>query len=245
MSEAVKISIITVCYNSEKTLSQTMESVLKQDYGNYEYILVDGGSTDGTLEIIRSYEDRFAGRMKYISEKDNGIYDAMNKGIRMATGELVGIVNSDDFLEEGCLTTVAEHWKEDAHYQVIYGMLRFVNQEGEELEIRLSNHRNMRAQMIYHPTSFVSGSIYRELFMYDLQYKYSSDLDFMLKLNERKDIRFEPVYRVLSNFRRDGASDRPKAHSETVTVLYRHGVYSTAQMLMMKCAFLAERIIKK
>ena len=245
MRKSIRISIITVCYNSAKTLAQTIESVLAQDYDDYEYILVDGGSSDGTMEIIRSYEARFDGRMRYISEKDNGIYDAMNKGIRMASGEIIGIVNSDDYLEAGCFRAVAEHWKEDAHYQVIYGMLRFVNQKGEELEIRMSNHRNMRAQMIYHPTAYVSKTIYDELFLYDLQYRYSSDLDFMLKLDEREDIRFEPVYQVLSNFRRDGASESSKAHRESVTVLYRHGVYSKLMWIAMKSAFTMEGIIKK
>ena len=240
----MKISIITVCFNSAKTLGQTIESVLAQDYDDYEYIIVDGASKDSTMDIVKEYQPQFRGRMKYISEKDNGIYDAMNKGIRMASGDVVGIVNSDDYLEPGCFQTIADHWKEDAHYQVIYGMLRFVNQEGEELEIRLSNHRNMRQQMIYHPTAFVSKTIYDELFMYDLQYRYASDLDFLLKLDSREDIRFEPVYRVLSNFRRDGASDKPKAHSESATVLYRHGIYSRTMWFFMKCAYFMEGLVK-
>ncbi len=244
MDKGIRISVITVCFNSEKTISQTIESVLAQDYQEYEYILVDGGSTDRTLEIIKTYEPKFMGRMKYISEKDNGIYDAMNKGIRMTTGDLVGIVNSDDYLEPGCFQTLAEHWQPDVHYQVLYGMLRFVNQDGQELEIRMSNRRNMKTQMIYHPTTYISRTIYNELFMYDLQYRYSSDLDFLLKLDQVKDVQFIPIYQVLSNFRMGGASEQSKAHGESATVLYRHGIYSKTRWFIMKCASLLEKLVK-
>ena len=94
------LSIITVCYNSAGTIRQTFESVLQQDFNDYEYIVVDGASTDGTLGIIQEYLPKFNGKMRYVSEKDNGIYDAMNKGIRMAQGEVIGLVNSDDFYEK-------------------------------------------------------------------------------------------------------------------------------------------------
>ena len=93
----MKISLITTTYNSAGTLRDTMESVLGQTYTDVEYIVVDGASSDGTVEIIKEYEPRFGGRMRWISEKDKGLYDAMNKGIGMATGDIVGILNSDDF----------------------------------------------------------------------------------------------------------------------------------------------------
>lgn len=95
----MKVSLITVTYNSGATLKDTIESVLSQDYNNIEYIIIDGKSTDNTLNIIQKYEPLFSGRIKYISEKDNGLYDAMNKGIMKATGDIIGILNSDDFLQ--------------------------------------------------------------------------------------------------------------------------------------------------
>ena len=93
----MKISIVTATWNSAETVRDTFDSVLRQDYKDYEYIVVDGGSKDETLDIIREYEPKFGGRMKWKSEPDRGIYDAMNKGISRATGEVVGILNSDDF----------------------------------------------------------------------------------------------------------------------------------------------------
>ena len=93
----MKISLITITYNSEITLSDTIQSVLNQTYPNIEYIIVDGASKDNTVSIIKEYEPLFKGSMKWISEPDKGLYDAMNKGIRMATGDIVGILNSDDY----------------------------------------------------------------------------------------------------------------------------------------------------
>ena len=104
----MKFSIITATYNSGKTLRDTMESVLGQTYRDIEYLIIDGASTDDTLAIVRSYESRFGGRLRYLSEPDHGIYDAMNKGLRMATGDVVGILNSDDFYtSDGVLERVA------------------------------------------------------------------------------------------------------------------------------------------
>ena len=99
-------SIITVCYNSEKTIRRTIESVLNQTCQDYEYIIVDGKSTDKTLDIVKEYEARFADKLKYISEPDTGIYNAMNKGIALSDGSIIGIVNSDDWLQPDALEIV-------------------------------------------------------------------------------------------------------------------------------------------
>ena len=104
----MKFSIITVCFNSEKTIERTIRSVLNQTFSDYEYIIVDGASKDDTMKIVKSYEDKFDGRLHYISEPDKGIYDAMNKGIRLAQGEIIGIVNSDDWLEDDSLMNVQQ-----------------------------------------------------------------------------------------------------------------------------------------
>ncbi len=108
----MKISIVTATYNSGESLRDTLESVLSQTYDDYEHIIVDGGSTDNTLDILREYEPRYNGRLKWHSEPDRGIYDAMNKGIARATGELVGLLNSDDFYtSDDVLASIAESYK--------------------------------------------------------------------------------------------------------------------------------------
>ncbi len=109
----MKISIITVTYNSSKTLKDTLESVLKQTYKNYEHIIVDGLSKDNTMQIVKEYEEKYNGKLRYISEEDSGLYDAMNKGIKMAAGDIIGILNSDDiYAHENVLQEIVEKFKE-------------------------------------------------------------------------------------------------------------------------------------
>ena len=123
----MKISLITVTYNSGDVLRCAIESVLRQTYPNIEYIIVDGASKDNTLDIIRTYEPKFNGRMRWISEPDRGLYDAMNKGIRMATGDVIGILNSDDFFtSDDVLQKVAEGFA-DSEVDAVYGDIHFVH----------------------------------------------------------------------------------------------------------------------
>ena len=122
-----KISIITVAYNSEKTIEETLRSVLNQTYANIEYIIVDGGSTDSTMSIVREHERKFDGRLRWSSEPDQGIYDAINKGIRMATGDVIGLLHSDDlFGGQDTLQKINDRF-DQADCDGIYGDLVFVN----------------------------------------------------------------------------------------------------------------------
>ena len=123
----MKVSVITVTYNSSCTLSDAMMSVLNQTYGDIEYIVVDGASTDGTLDIIQQYEPLFEGRMKWSSAKDHGIYDAMNKGIRLATGDVVGILNSDDYFTSNDVLERMVSTFEDANVDAVYGDIHFIH----------------------------------------------------------------------------------------------------------------------
>src|SRR5690554_4736848 len=140
----MKISVITVCYNSERFIRTAIESVLSQSNGSVEYILVDGFSTDNTVSIIKKYEPLFKGRLKYISEPDQGLYDAMNKGIRMATGDIVGILNSDDFFyDEEVLSTVVKAFK-DPSLRATIGDIVFVKDNDLNKVIRHYSAKNWK-----------------------------------------------------------------------------------------------------
>ena len=124
----MKISLITVTYNSGKTLSTTLESVLEQNNLNIEYIIIDGASKDNTINTIKEYDSRFKGILKWISEPDKGLYDAMNKGIRMATGDIIGILNSDDFFTSKEVTqNVVNAFLQDVKLDAVYGDVHFVH----------------------------------------------------------------------------------------------------------------------
>ncbi len=118
----MRISLITATYNSCLTLRDTLQSVLEQTFNDFEYIIIDGNSTDGTISVIEEYEKKFGGRLRWLSEPDKGIYDAMNKGIRMAVGDIVGILNSDDFFTfNDVLEKVVREFEKDTTLGAVYG----------------------------------------------------------------------------------------------------------------------------
>lgn len=207
-------TIITVCYNSEKTIERTIQSVLHQTCQDYQYIIVDGASTDGTMNIVRKYEPLFQGKLKCISEPDQGIYDAMNKGIHEADGKLIGIVNSDDYYEPDALEIIQRTYCGEK-YQVLYGLLRTV-QNGKEVMVYLKNHENLEQDMIAHPSCFVTKATYEEYGVYSLKYPYSADYEFMLRVRKCPEVKFQEIYHIISNFSLDGASGSIKAYRDTM-----------------------------
>ncbi len=228
-------TVITVCYNSEKTIERTLQSVLNQTEQDYEYLIIDGASTDGTLDIVRRYEPKFGGRLHIFSEKDNGIYDAMNKGIAKASGELIGLVNSDDYYELDALENMKKTYlgltsSNEVHDHVIlYGMQRRLR-NSEEIEIEFVNHRILGEGMICHPTCFVSRAVYNDFGAYDTNYRSAADLDFLLRIKNTTDTKFVPVYHIISNFELGGMSASGRGAREAARVRYKYGVYSKARM---------------
>ena len=219
-----KVSIITVCYNSSMTIRRTFDSVLNQTYADIEYIVVDGASTDGTIEIIKEYEPLFEGRMCWISEKDNGIYDAMNKGISMAEGELIGIINSDDYYEPDAVECMVNAMTGDK-YQILYGEMRTWKDWMEE-SISISSHRFLRDRMINHPSCFVTKAVYEDFGYYDTRYSSVADYDFMLRMIEKKEIVFKPVYEVTANFMLGGMCSTGEAYMELVRMQHERRILS-------------------
>lgn len=215
-------SIITVCFNSEKTIERTIRSVLGQSFQDFEYILVDGASSDHTLDIIYRYEPLFEGRMKVISEKDEGIYDAMNKGIRASKGELVGIVNSDDYYEEDALEKVSRVY-DGYDYTITYGFQRTVL-DGKEVMVHLKNHEFLERDMITHPTCFVTRKTYEKFGVYSLKYPYSADYEFMLRVRKEKEVRFVKMYDIISNLSLGGVSGTVRAYRDTMRLLHEYGL---------------------
>lgn len=217
-------SIITVCFNSEKTIERTIQSVLNQTFHDFEYIIVDGASTDGTLEIIKKYEALFHGKMKWISEKDKGIYDAMNKGIGLAAGELIGLLNSDDYYEYDALEKISKaygHYK----YSIIYGAVRAVR-DGREVMVYVKNHEFIEQDMITHPSCFVSKSVYDRFGVYSLQYPYSADYEFMLRIRRENEIHYARIYDIITNFSDGGVSNGVKGYRDTMRLLHEYRLIS-------------------
>ena len=191
--EGIKITIVTVVRNRRNVVRHAIESVLRQRYSGVEYVIVDGGSADGTVDVIREWEPKFGGRMKWISEPDKGIYDAMNKGIRMATGDIVAILNSDDFYHRAdTLAKVAAAFEEDPELQVVYGDNVWVNGAEPDKVIRYVHGDNYNwftarcGVMPPHATFFVRKENFEKYGYYDTSYKICADFErelmFLVKL---------------------------------------------------------------
>lgn len=196
------ISVITVVLNGARNLEQAILSVVNQAYENIEYIILDGGSVDGTLGIIEKYEDRID---YWVSEPDGGTYDAMNKGIGLATGELIGLLNSDDYYEPEAIGIVAGRYARNPAPQILFGNAYALQ---EEMQVRYKTHAHSNhwfGMGIYHPAMFVHKDVYGEIGMYDTAYRASADFDFMLRAI-RKKIAFTPVDTFLVNYRTSGFS---------------------------------------
>ncbi|WP_372754706.1 glycosyltransferase family 2 protein [Mariniflexile sp.] len=211
----MKFSIITVCFNSEKTIVDTIESVLNQSYSNIEYIIIDGKSSDKTPEIIKLYEPKFKQKnivYKWISEPDKGIYDAMNKGISMANGDLIGIINSDDWFELDALSQILKV-KRTNLFSIISGKKNKINNKNEVYKT-VQNKKDIAKYIcgtmpINHPATFVDKSVYQKIGLFNTDYKLSADYDFVFRAY-RKGVQFLFTDEVLVNMRNTGATHLTK-----------------------------------
>lgn len=198
-----KISIITITYNSEKTLEETIQSVITQEYDNLEYLIIDGGSKDKTLEIVDKYRDKIS---FVISEPDKGISDAFNKGIKYATGEIVGIINSDDILEKDALSQIANLYDKriDVYSGNLYcwdpsssrNFIQYPELEFDHLKIQYG---------VCHPSRFIRKDAYERWGNYNINLKYKMDIDLLVRFY-RNGAMFVHIDKTLARFRLGGTT---------------------------------------
>lgn len=207
----MKVSIITVVYNNRFTISDAIESVLSQDYAETEYIIIDGLSTDGTQEIIQSYGDRIT---HFVSEKDNGIYDAMNKGIKLASGDVVGILNSDDFyINNDVISTVVKEF-ETKNVDSVFADLVFIKREEPQKIVRYYNSSHFNPKkfnygwMPAHPTFFVKRNIYERYGLFKTDYKIASDYELLTRFLSKYKISYSYIPKVIIKMRTGGLSTK-------------------------------------
>ena len=213
MEQKPLISITTPCYNSAATIERTIKSVLAQKYKNYEYIIVDGGSTDGTLDIICRYEPLFEGRMKWKSEPDKGLYDAFNKGIERSTGLYCWNVNSDDFIELNALQVLSRHIENHPECPVISGGMHYLTSSGELIRDCIStpqyeefNYKH-NGMGVNHPATVVPKVVYDRYGAFDTRFKICADIDWFNRIHKAG----VPVLHIndfITNFVQGGVSNQ-------------------------------------
>lgn len=202
MSSRLKLSIITVTLNSARHLEDTIKSVLSQNYKHFEYIIIDGGSTDGTLDIIRKYEQQLA---YWVSEPDRGMYDAMNKGIARATGDIVGIINSDDYYFPGAFSKVTDAFIDESLDQYIFwGDII----QGDELVLGWRPWNLKRGAFAPHPSMFCPKKIYDRIGTYSLDYKVLGDYDFMYRAIHKYGVKPLYLHEPIAFFRLGGLASQ-------------------------------------
>lgn len=252
----MKISIITATYNSGKTVGDTLKSVLVQTYHDYELLVVDGASKDNTLEVVKKMEPLFEGRMRYISEPDKGIYDAMNKGIRMATGDVIGILNSDDFYTSddalACIAWTLENEKVDA----VYGDIHYVDDEDLKKCVRYYSSKPFRRWMMRlgfmpaHPSFYCRKEVYEKYGAFDAEnYRVAADFENLLRLIFVNKIKTHYISKDFVTMRTGGASNsglesHKRIMRDHLKALKKNGVYSNFFLLGLRYIYKVGEILK-
>lgn len=208
----MKLSIITVVFNNKETIKDAILSVFEQTYKNVEHIIIDGGSTDGTREILEKERNKYS---ILISESDKGIYDAMNKGVLLATGDVIGILNSDDLYSNNMvLQDVVSHFASDSELSIVYGDLVYVKSEDINSIVRkwkskpYYNYFFENGNVPPHPTMFLRNSIYIDVGLFDLEFKLAADYELMLRIFKNHDFKSKYIQKVIVKMRLGGATNK-------------------------------------
>lgn len=209
----MKVSIITATYNSANTIATCIESVVNQDYKNIEYLIIDGGSKDATMQIVQDFAKKQP-QIKYISEPDKGIYDALNKGIAAASGDVIGFVHSDDFLASKTIITAIVNAFKEQQVDGVYGNLHYVAIENTDKIIRnwvsepFHNKLLKRGWMPAHPTLFLKKSVYDKYGTFNISYKIAADYEFILRIFKVAALKYAYLPETIVKMRVGGASNR-------------------------------------
>ena len=227
------VSIITVVLNGEKHIEQTINSVLSQSYPNIEYLIIDGSSTDSTLSIIKKHEDKID---YWQSKRDKGIYFAMNEGISLAKGEIIGILNADDFYLENAVSNIVEAQHKN-NADVYYGDILFVDDtSSSETRMKPDISKMNEKPSIFHPTCFVKKSVYDKTGLFDTQFRISSDYEFLLRCI-RANCKFQYVEQPITAFRGGGISGSCASNIEGYKIMKMHktGYHKAVIFRGIKC----------
>jgi glycosyltransferase involved in cell wall biosynthesis len=235
----MKVSIITSCFNREATIGQAIESVLSQDYPDVEYIVVDGASKDGSLQVINRYRDRIA---KIISEPDKGMYEGINKGVQAATGDIIGLLHSDDFLfDRHVISDIVRKFSETGA-ELVYGNGLFVDFEHTDRPVRdwiSGNYRKWKVKcgwLPLHPTVYIRREVMGRWGLYNENYKIAADTDLLVRYLYEADLRVEYLNKYIVRMRMGGLSTdsarRKQMWKEDVGIYKAHGFPGVPAKLM-------------
>lgn len=244
----MKISIVTATFNSGRTVRDTIESVLRQTYTDFEYIIKDGGSKDDTLAIVKEYASQFGDRLKIASAPDKGIYDAMNQGFQMATGDVMALINSDDFLcDDQALEKVIKAFEENPETDGVYADLYYVSQNNTDNIVRKwvtgMQQPFAKGWLPAHPTFYVKRECYEKYGYFNLDYKLAADFELMLRFVERYHIKLTYLPEALVKMRLGGATSKNiqniiKQDKECIRAFKDNGI-------PVSCLYLLYRFIPK
>lgn len=247
----MKITIITVCYNRKATIEKAIKSVLEQNYDDIEYIVIDGNSTDGTQDIIESYRDRIS---HYISEPDKGMYDAINKGIKLATGDVIGLMHSDDeFYDTKTISRIAARFDFYTNTEGVYGNGIYVSNDTEERLIRnriggIFNLKKVQEGWLpLHPTVYLKKTIIDKYGLYSLDFKIASDTEFLLRYLYKYKIKMIYINSYIVKMRMGGMSTNTKRVFEVLYEDYKiykyHGLTAFQAVFLKKTMALRQYLV--
>jgi len=250
--DKLKVSLITVSFNSQETIRDTIESVLSQNYDNIEYIIVDGGSKDSTLDIINDYEDRI---QVVVSEPDLGIYDAMNKGVKLSTGDIIGVINSDDFYSHSkVISVVVRKFLENPKSELVLGAIDFVKASDLTKSVRKYSSKYFTPELMRfgimppHPAAFIKKATYLQVGEYKLNYKIAADFDLLLRMLKVNKSAFSRLDDVCVRMRLGGVSTEGLASFKTISKeilksLNENNIYSNSIFVLFRVVSKIKQII--